>query len=239
MDPWEDPRVLAGLTRQLSARSSALAGGTEPIGWKVGFGSPSSLELMEITAPLIGYLTSATLMPSGASIDPSTWARGVVEFEVAVRMGHDLGPGAGHDQAAAAVSALAPAIELADVTIVPAPDRVSDIVGENIFHTGLVLGDFDAGRAGLDLEGLVGHITIDGVERDPVHDLEAITGRYPRIVSTVATTLAASGERLRSGDIIITGAIVPPVPIGEGSRFTFTLGDSTPVSVINSSAPSD
>ena len=43
--------------------------------------------------------------------------------------------------------------------------------------------------------------------------------------------MAANGERLREGDVIITGSVIPPVPVNEGSEFTFTLDPLDPISV--------
>src|ERR1019366_93200 len=42
---------------------------------------------------------------------------------------------------------------------------------------------------------------------------EALTGKLIDIVATVANTLAAFGERLSDGDVIITGSITPPLMI--------------------------
>jgi 2-keto-4-pentenoate hydratase len=230
-NPWEDPRVIEGLRRQLDARSDALSGGAEHVGWKVGFGAPASLELMQITAPLLGYLTDATVFERGAVFDTGDWARGVVEFEVAVWMGSDLGPGAGDAEAAAAVAAVGPAIEVADVDLPVAPDRVSDIMAGDIFHRGVVFGERDTGRAGLDISEMTARISIDDVEQALVTELEAITGSYPWIVSTVASTLASAGERLRAGDVIITGSVIPPVSVSAGHEFTFTLDPLAPISI--------
>ena len=202
-DPWEDPRVTEGLERQLEARAEMLSGGAVHVGWKVGFGAPTALELMQITAPLLGYLTDDTVFESGASFDTDGWTRGVVEFEVAVWMGADLGPGASEAEAAAAVSAVGPAIEVADVDLPVAPHRVADIMAGDIFHKGVIFGSRDSSRAGLDISEMSAQISIDGVERARVTELEAITGVYPWIVSTVASTLASAGERLRAGDVII------------------------------------
>ena len=83
-DPWADPRVIEGLDRQFERRSRALATGASHVGWKVGFGAPSSLETMQITAPLLGYLTSTTVLEPDVPVDVSGWQRGIVEFEVAV-----------------------------------------------------------------------------------------------------------------------------------------------------------
>ena len=232
MNPWEDPRIIDGLRRQLASREQLLASGARNIGWKVGFGAPAALELMQITAPLLGYLTDTTVSDSGAIFDTETWTRGVVEFEVAVWMGSDLGAGASDSEAAAAVSAVGPAIEVADVDLPVGPDGISDIMAGDIFHRGVIFGARDERRAGLDISGLTAHITLDDEEIAAVTELEAITGAYPRIVSTVASTLASAGERLRAGDVIITGSVIPPVSVNDADRFTFELAPYDPISVV-------
>ncbi len=230
-DPWEDPRVTTGLERQLKARADSIAQGAGHVGWKVGFGAPTALELMQITAPLLGYLTDATVFESGAQFDTDGWTRGVVEFEVAVWMGSDLGPDATDAEAADAVSAVGSAIEVADVDLPVAPAGVADIMAGDIFHKGVIFGARDTSRAGLDISGVTAQISIDGVERAHVTELEEITGAYPWIVSTVASTLASAGERLRAGDVIITGSVIPPVSVDDGVEFTFALDPFEPISV--------
>jgi 2-keto-4-pentenoate hydratase len=44
-------------------------------------------------------------------------------------------------------------------------------------------------------------------------DPQANTGLWVDIVSHVANVLAAFGERLRAGEVIITGSVVPPIAI--------------------------
>lgn len=231
MTPWEDPRIVEGLRRQLTARSEALERGAGHVGWKVGFGAPSSLELMQITAPLLGYLTDTTVFDDGSVFDTDGWARGVVEFEVAVWMGSDVEAGASDSAAAAAVAAVGPAIEIADVDLPVGPDRISDIMAGDIFHRGVIFGTRDGRRSGLDISGLTAHIRLDGEEFAVVTELEAITGAYPWIVSTVASTLASAGERLRAGDVIITGSVIPPVSVNDADGFTFQLSPYDPISI--------
>jgi 2-keto-4-pentenoate hydratase len=232
MNPWDDPRIVDGLRRQLVARSDALERGAGHVGWKVGFGAPSSLELMQITAPLLGYLTESTVSDDGAGFDTDGWARGVVEFEVAVWMGSDLGAGTSEAEAAAAVAAVGPAIEVADVDLPVGPDRIADIMAGDIFHRGVVFGARDERRSGLDISGLTAHIRLDGEAFATVTELESITGAYPWIVSTVASTLASAGERLRAGDVIITGSVIPPVSVDDAERFTFELAPYDPISIV-------
>ena len=229
--PWDDPRVSAGLKRQFAMRRQMLAAGARSVGWKVGFGAPASLALMQITAPLLGFITDSTVLESGATVAATGWDRGIVEFEVAVRLGQDLGPGSSAAQSRDAVSAVGPAIELANVDLQVAATGVEEIVAGDIFHVGVIYGAMDADRAGLDITGLVARILIDGVERAATADLQATTGDYARIVTTVADTLAANGETLRAGDTIITGSVIPPIPVTEGREFTFALEPFEPISV--------
>lgn len=233
MIPWEDPRIVEGLRRQLAARDEALGAGARHVGWKVGFGAPASLELMQITAPLLGYLTDTTVFGDGATFETDGWTRGVVEFEVAVWIGSDLGAGASDSEAAAAVAAVGPAIEVADVDLPVGPDSIPDIMAGDIFHRGVVFGTRDEQRAGLDISGLTARITLDANELANVTELEAITGAFPRIVSTVASTLASAGERLRAGDVIITGSVIPPVSVNDAGRFSFELSPYDPISVFS------
>lgn len=228
---WEDARVRAGLTRQLAMRQRMLEGGVAAIGWKVGFGSPSALELMQIGAPLLGFLTDATVLESGTLVDITDWQRGIVEFEVAVYLGEDLGPGASDEEARAAVSSVGPAIELADVDLPIGAESLEEILACDIFHKGVILGAPDEDRAGLAVGGLVARVLIDGREAATTEKLQEITGAYSSIVATVADTLAANGEVLRKGDVIITGSVVPPIPVGEGTEFVFALDPFGPITV--------
>jgi len=229
--PWDDPRVKAGLQRQLATRQRMLDGGAAHLGWKVGFGAPSALELMKITAPLLGFMTDVTVLESGSMVDAAGWDRGVVEFEVAVYLGQDLGPGASDQDARAAISAMGPAIELANIDLPLEAAGVEEIVAGDIFHRGVVFGKPDEKRGGLDITGLVARILIDGQERAVTEDLQAITGSYPWIITTVAGALAANGEKLRAGDVIITGSVIPPIPVTEGTDFSFALDPLEPISV--------
>ncbi|MGA7485392.1 MAG: hypothetical protein WBW74_00415, partial [Xanthobacteraceae bacterium] len=55
-----------------------------------------------------------------------------------------------------------------------------------------------------------------GRESARTSDPQANTGEWVSIVRHVADVLAAFGERLRAGEIIITGSVVAPVAIEAG-----------------------
>ena len=63
-------------------------------------------------------------------------------------------------------------------------------------------------------------------------DLQANIGNIVDIVAHVAGTLAAYGEKLRAGDVIITGSIVPPPLIEKDeTEFAYTLDPMEQLSV--------
>ena len=122
----DDP-IVTGTRALLVRRREMLAQGAEPLGLEDRLQLPPQ-EKLGIDAPLAGFLTSDTLLESGA-----TWPLGdegpvVVESEVAVEIGPD----------GRSIVALMPAIELADQ-----PDLelgVDAILAGNIFHRGVAFG---------------------------------------------------------------------------------------------------
>jgi 2-keto-4-pentenoate hydratase len=225
-----DVRIDAGLSRQFDLRRKSLAEGARHLGWKMAFGAPAMLERLRLSAPAPGFLTDQTLLADGATVPVLGWTMPVVEFEIALHLGVDVIAGTGHAEARAAVAAIGPAIELADVDLAFSPDLVADIVAGNIFHRGVILGEPDSSRSGVDLAGLVA--TVDnGTTTIEVTDLEALTGDYGMVVATVADLVARHGERLRAGDIIIGGSVVSPLPVPAPTTFVYSLKGFPPLTV--------
>jgi 2-keto-4-pentenoate hydratase len=205
---WDDPRIARGMEKQLGERRGRIAAGEKPLGWKVGLGAPRAMERLKIKAPLVGYMMQKSLLPNRVTVPVGNWHKPVAEPEVAVYVGQDLPSGADRATAAAAIAALGPAIELADLN--PPPDDVEVVLAGNIYHRHVILGLQDKSRAGAKLDGLAGHIFRRGALAAKQENIESLTGEIIGIVQHVAGTLAAYGEKLSAGDVIITGSIVPP-----------------------------
>jgi 2-keto-4-pentenoate hydratase len=230
LNPWDHPLINKGMTTQLATRRARIAAGEKPLGWKVGLGAPASLEKLGIAAPAVGYLMQGAQLPSGATVSFEGYVRPVAEIEIAVRMAHDLGGNASPADALAAIDSIRPAIEIADLDLVPAPDNLDAVVGRNIFQRHVLLGE--RSRAGGSLDGIVSRLIRRGVEANNTANPEALTGKLADIVAHVANTLAAFGERLSAGDIIITGSITPPLVIeSDETALTHALDPIGEVSV--------
>lgn len=224
-----DPRILRGLETQFKLRQARLEAGEKPIGWKVGFGAPAALEKLELDAPLLGFLTHKTLVPAAATVSIAGWVKPVAEPEITVYLGRDLAPGSDRETARAAVAAIGPVLELADVNF--PPDDVAAILAGNIYHRHVIFGGRDTSRAGCMLDGLAGYAYRNGAEIAATTDPQALTGDLVDIVRHVADVVAAFGERLRAGELIITGSIVPPIWLNGPAEIRYTLDPVDTVSI--------
>lgn len=207
-ETWEDPRVAEGTRRQLQARDRMLGPhGARRLGWKLGLGAPPAREKWEIKGPVAGFITDATLLDSGATQSLAGWEAPVLEAEVAVRVAVDSG--------GARVGALGLAIELADIG--SGAGDLADLLAGDIFHRRTVLGALDT-----DPSTPVGTVTVerDGERLDVAEDPTALVGgTAAEMMAYLDLYLAALGEELRDGDVIITGSTVPLVNCSDGGHF--------------------
>ena len=227
--PGMDPPIQRGMERQLGLRRARLEAGEKPIGWKVGFGAPAAMQRLGIQTPLVGFLTDGTLLPTNSSVSIGGWVKPAVEPEIAVYVGEAPAGTSDRETARAAIAALGPAIELADVD--PPPSDVGAILAVNIFNRHVILGRADASRAGCVLDGMVGRVYQDGVELAKVEELQALTGDLVDVVRLVAALLAAVGLGLQSGEVIIAGSIVPPIWVDESTEIRYSLDPIDTISV--------
>jgi len=205
----DNPLIKRGMTAQLATRRTRIAAGEKPLGWKVGMGAPASMQKLGLQAPLVGYLMQRALLAPGSTVSLKGYSKPVMEPEIAVRMARDLAAGATAAAAAAAIKEIAPAIEIADLDPAPTPDNLDGVLGDDIFQRHVAVAA--AGRAGSATSGLTSRLIRRGAEAARSNDPEALTGKLLDIVAHVANVVAAFGEKLSAGDLIITGSITPPV----------------------------
>jgi len=227
--PWYDLRIARGMAAQLRHWHKRLKAGEKPLGWKVGFGTPAAMETLRISAPLIGHLTDRARLEPASRVSLAGWKKPAAEAEIAVYMGKDLPGGASRDAAKHAIAGIGPAIELADVDF--PPDDVEAILKGNIYQRHVLLGACDRTRAGCALDGLTATVIRNGNEIASTTDTQAATGDLVDIVRQVADMLGAFGERLRAGQVIITGSITPPLFVEPGEDIRFNLDPVGSISI--------
>jgi 2-keto-4-pentenoate hydratase len=207
----DNPLIKKGMTAQLAKRRARIAAGEKPLGWKVGLGAPATMQKLGLAAPVVGFLMQRALLLSGSMVSLAGYTKPVAEPEICVRMARDLAAGALPEAALAAVKEIFPAIELADLDPVPTTDNLDAVLAGDIFQRHVIL--CGNTRPGGSVAGLTSRVIRRGVEASRSSDPEALTGKLTDIVAHVANTLAAFGEKLAAGDVIITGSITPPLMI--------------------------
>jgi 2-keto-4-pentenoate hydratase len=230
MNPWDHPLIKKGMTAQLATRRARIAAGEKPLGWKLGLGAPASMQKLGLAAPVVGFLMQRALLLSGSTVSLTGYLKPVAEPEICVRMASDLGAGASADAALAAIKEIFPAIELADLEPVPTPDNLDVVLEGDIYQRHVLL--CGNTRFGAATAGLTSRVIRRGAETARSTDPEALTGKLGDIVAHVANTLAAFGEKLAAGDVIITGSITPPLMIeADETALTHVLDPIGEVSV--------
>jgi 2-keto-4-pentenoate hydratase len=209
------PRVAVALNAQLVRWRIALDAGERRIGWKLGL---NFAEVAEVIGddPIIGHLTTCTLLGTGESYIGQEGADLRAETEVALVIGQDVAADVNADEARAAIAGAAVALEIVDVS--RPPDDLEGIVIENAFHRAFVLG-----RARpVDPSRLEGRLTINGELRASA----TAADDHGPVVRAVAQLLASVGEQLQRGDQILAGALthVPVQPGDEIGADIRTLG---------------
>ena len=210
-----DPRVQAGLRRQLEGWRKLIAGGAERLGWKIGLNAAAVQQKLGLADPVIGFLTSASRLDPGASHSIGGMERPLVEPEVAVRLRRPLEAGARPDEALAAIESLGPAIELVDIA--SPPQDVEDALAGNVFHRAVVLGPHRQDAA---VSGVEASVRVNGEERQTARAHVELA----ETISLVANLLGSAGELLEAGDTIICGSLTPPVPVAPGDEVDVDLG---------------
>jgi 2-keto-4-pentenoate hydratase len=178
-------------------------------GYKIGLTSQRMQTMCGIDHPISGAIFGRRVMQSGARLRAADYHHLGLEFEICTRLGHDLAPRKTpytRDEMGTAVDAVCAAIELVD-------DRHADyavldcnsLVADNSWNAGVVLGNFVAPPS--NLAGVVGIAYQDGTEIGRGTGADAL-GHPFEPLAWLANHLAAQGDGLKKGDIVMTGSIV-------------------------------
>jgi 2-keto-4-pentenoate hydratase len=178
-------------------------------GYKIGLTSARMQKFCNIDQPIAGVVLASRVAASGAALDAKNYGRVGLEFEVGVRLGRDL-PASGApydaDSIGKAVDAVCAAVEVVD-------DRHADyksldvrsLVADNSWNAGAILGDFKTSWP--DLAAASGTVVLDGAEVDRGHGRDVLG--HPFIpLAWLANHLAAGGQCLRTGEVVLTGSLV-------------------------------
>ena len=190
--------------------------GERIIGYKVGCTSPTIRAQLGIDHCVSGRLYDSERHPPGAVLSRSQYASLAIEGELAVELSREPAEGDfSADDVPACVARVFPVIELHNHVLRGQRPSAGELIAHNAIHAGFVAG---SGVARKDAPGDPSlAIFADG------RLLEECEG--PALIRTIASSLEwlteivrERGERLRAGQIVLTGSIPSLIPIANDCR---------------------
>jgi 2-keto-4-pentenoate hydratase len=192
------------------------------IGWKLGVTSRAKQRQVGVDAPIYGYLTTAHVLDYGVPLDTRAHISPRCEPEIAFVMGADLaGEHVTATEVLAATAGVAPGIEVLDSRFTDYRFTMPDVVADNASAGRYVIGA-PVSPAGIDLR-LVGVVLEQNGEVVATASGAASLGHPAAAVAWLVRSLAAAGEGLRRGDVILSGGLTAATPVTAGDCIVVSI----------------
>jgi 2-keto-4-pentenoate hydratase len=200
-----------------------LKAGARRAGRKIGLTAPVVQAQLGVGQPDFGVLLDSMSVgqdqpvPSGRLLQPR------IEAEVAFVLGRDIrATDPGPEEVASAVVVARPALEIVDSRIAGWDITIADTVADNASCGLFVLGDAQVPLGSFDPVAVSMALLQDGEEVSSGTGA-ACLGNPLNALAWLAATAAAYGDPLRAGEVVLSGALGPMVPVRAGSRYEATL----------------
>lgn len=200
------------------------ASGRRIVGRKAGLTAKAVQAQLGVDQPDFGALFEDMRVADGGTLDPAKTLQPKAEAEIAFVLGAGLpDPDTSVAQVAAAVASVHAAIEIVDSRIADWKISFADTVADNGSSAFFVLSGTGLPLEGLDLEGAAMEMQVNGVVASTGVGAAAL-GNPLNAAAWLARTLAARGEPLKSGDILLAGALGPMVTLNPGDHVVTRIG---------------
>ena len=168
-----------------------------------------------VDQPDFGTLLSDDELPAGQPIDTGRLLQPKIEAEVAFVLARDLdAPDIGPDEVLAATGSVVAALEIVDSRIADWDISIVDTVADNASSGLFALGPERRPPGGLDLAACPMDCGAATRRSRPERARRASATRGA--VAWLAATARSYGSPLRAGEIVLSGALGPMVPVTAG-----------------------
>jgi 2-oxo-hept-3-ene-1,7-dioate hydratase len=207
-----------------------IAQGARVVGRKIGLTSRAMQMASKMTEPDYGLILDDSLYKDGARISAGVFIKPRLETELAFVMGEDLaGAGCQMHDVMRATEFVTPALEIIDYRT-EVPRAIVDTIADNAAFGAIVVGGRIVRPFDVDLRWVAATLSKNGViEESGVS--AAVMGHPAAGIAWLVNKLAALGDGLKKGDIVLGGSFTRPVDIGSGDVICADYGPLGAISV--------
>lgn len=195
-----------------------LLSGRRLIGHKIGLTSPAVQKQLGVSEPDYGCLLSDMVLGDGGTLPLGRLLQPKAEAEIALVLGQDLDmPDPNIADVMRATALVFPAIEIVDSRISDWKISLLDTIADNASSGMFVLGTPGIKPEGFAFSSCSMKMTVDGNLVSEGSGASCM-GSPLNAAAWLATCLHALNKPLRAGQILLTGALGPMVPISAGQH---------------------
>jgi 2-keto-4-pentenoate hydratase len=217
--------VDAAYAVQLQLNQARQAAGARIVGRKIGLTSPAVQQQLGVDRPDFGVLFDDMEVPDGGQVPVSRLLQPKVEAEIAFVLGADLDDDLGPRVLRAAVDHAVVALEIVDSRIEQWDISFADTVADNASSGLFVLGSRKLRLDEFEPRDTTMTLTVDG-RVVSTGSGAACLGDPLDALAWLAGTARDLGEPLRAGQVVLSGALGPMVPVRPGTQVRAELEDT-------------
>ncbi|MEW9670949.1 2-keto-4-pentenoate hydratase [Ammoniphilus sp. 3BR4] len=193
------------------------------VGPKMGLTSQAKMKQMGVEDPIYGYVFDYMLIPDGGTLSVSDVIHPKVEVEIAFVMGKDVeGPGITAAQILAATEYVIPALEIIDSRYENFKFTLPDVIADNASTSRVVFGNRMVRPDQLELDLVGATLSINGEIKD-LGAGAAVVGHPANSLAMLANMLAKKGEKIKAGEVIMSGGITGAIMLNVGDTVSAKL----------------
>ncbi|RHW38353.1 4-oxalocrotonate decarboxylase [Lysinibacillus yapensis] len=198
--------------------------GRKIIGPKMGLTSQAKMTQMGVDEPIYGYVFDYMLIEEGGKVPFHDLIHPKVEAEIAFLIGEDIeGPGVTGDQVLAKTESVLPALEIIDSRYENFNFTLPDVVADNASTSRVVFGTAFKSPKAFELDLVEATLSINGEVKESGTG-SAVLGHPANAIAMLANMLARKGEKIRKGELILSGALTGAVMLKIGDSVSGQFG---------------
>jgi 2-oxo-3-hexenedioate decarboxylase len=223
---WDDAYAI-----QDEIRRRKLARGSRLVGLKCGLTSRAKMKQMGVETPCWGFLVDDYVVADGGEVDCKRLIHPKIEPEIVFVTKAELkGPGCHIGAVMAATDFVMPGMEVIDSRYRDFKFDLKSVIADNCSGARFVVGGRMSRLESLDLRTL-GIVMEKNGEPVALGAGAAVLGHPAASVAMLVNLLAARGEALPAGSMVLTGGITEAIPVKAGDAVTLRVQDLGSVSV--------